>query len=224
MRSSTRRGDGRRAADVRLRADGSPRDGGRSPDGGRRRDDAPSAPAGAAKPARHEYFATPYGIGRLTLAGDLPLELDLPDPDVAAPAGGTRSRWIDQLEAYFAGEPVTFVFDVAAHCRARGATAFETAVYTALVAVPYGRALSYRELAHAAGRPNAYRAVGTAMAGNVLPVLLPCHRVVRNDGTPGLYGDDPTWKTRLLELEGALAPGATKVERAQRAPRSGGRR
>jgi methylated-DNA-[protein]-cysteine S-methyltransferase len=89
-------------------------------------------------------------------------------------------------------------------------------VYAALAAVPYGRAVSYRDLAHAAGRPNAYRAVGTAMSHNALPVILPCHRVIKNDGTPGLYGDDPTWKLRLLELEGVLAPGATKVARAGR--------
>jgi len=45
----------------------------------------------------------------------------------------------------------------------------------------------------------------------VLPVILPCHRVIKNDGTPGQYGDDPVWKLRLLELEGVLEPGATKV-------------
>ena len=111
---------------------------------------------------------------------------------------------------------MTFDLDVAAHCRARGLTVFETAVYTALAAVPYGRAVSYRDLAYAAGRPNAYRAVGTAMSHNALPVILPCHRVIKNDGTPGLYGDDPAWKLRLLELEGVLAPGATKVARAGR--------
>ena len=68
--------------------------------------------------------------------------------------------------------------------------------------MPYGTAVSYRELAAAAGRPNAYRAVGSAMARNLLPVILPCHRVVRNDGRLGQYGDDPAWKERLLTLEG----------------------
>ena len=68
--------------------------------------------------------------------------------------------------------------------------------------MPYGDALSYRELAAAAGRPNAYRAVGSAMARNALPVILPCHRVVSNDGRLGQYGDDPAWKERLLALEG----------------------
>ena len=178
---------------------------------------------------RTESFTTRFGTGRLTLAGDLPLELELPAPGLGPPAAGgagarggggsaaapgARDPWVAKLEAYFAGEPVTFDLDVAAHCRARGFTAFETAVYTALAAVPYGRAVSYRDIAHAAGRPNAYRAVGTAMSRNALPVILPCHRVIKNDGTPGHYGDDPAWKLRLLRLEGALAAGATKVVRA----------
>lgn len=192
-------------------------------------------PAESAVTARRsEAFATPFGVGRLTLIGDLPIELELPVP--GGPEGGREGgaredaragdapgatsaaahRWVERLEAYFAGEPVTFDLDVAAHCRARGFTAFETAVYTALAAVPYGRAVSYRDLAHAAGRPNAYRAVGTAMSHNALPVILPCHRVIKNDGTPGLYGDDPAWKIRLLQLEGALLPGATRVARASR--------
>jgi O-6-methylguanine DNA methyltransferase len=173
-------------------------------------------------------FATPFGTGLLTMAGDLPLGLELPAPGIRGPAGDVaddehgaldRVGWVAKLERYFAGEPVAFDLDVAAHCRARGLTAFETAVYAALAAVPYGRAVSYRDLAHAAGRPNAYRAVGTAMSHNALPVILPCHRVIKNDGTPGLYGDDPTWKLRLLELEGVLDPGATKVARAGRGRR-----
>jgi methylated-DNA-[protein]-cysteine S-methyltransferase len=188
---------------------------------------AEQAPSGS---RREVSFETPFGPGRLTLEGDLPLELELPAGTGRAAAGGASAAgrpaadtssgaaatWVARLEAYFAGEPVAFDLDVAAHCRARGMTAFETAVYTALAAVPYGRAVSYRDLAHAAGRPNAYRAVGTAMSHNVLPVILPCHRVIKNDGTPGQYGEDPTWKLRLLELEGVLEPGATKVARAGR--------
>ena len=68
--------------------------------------------------------------------------------------------------------------------------------------VPHGAVVSYRDLARVAGRPHAYRAVGSAMARNELPVILPCHRVIKNDGRLGQYGDDPAWKERLLALEG----------------------
>jgi methylated-DNA-[protein]-cysteine S-methyltransferase len=113
-----------------------------------------------------------------------------------------QSRWARDLERYFAGEPVVFELDLAAYGAAHGFTGFELAVYTALAQVPYGQAVSYRDLALAAGRPNAYRAVGSAMSRNHLPVILPCHRVIKNDGRLGFYGDDPAWKERLLALEG----------------------
>jgi methylated-DNA-[protein]-cysteine S-methyltransferase len=156
---------------------------------------------------REERYETPFGVGRLLLAGVLPLEHDIPDPRLAR-SGEEPGAWGDLLQRYFAGEPVTFPLDVDAYAAAIGATAFETAVLRALHAVPYGEVLSYRDLAVRAGHPNAYRAVGSVMAGNRLPVILPCHRVIRNDGTLGNYGDDPAWKRRLLELEGAdLASG-----------------
>jgi len=154
-------------------------------------------------PAKEEWYVTGLGVGRLLVAGDLPLEAELPDPDAAAPAGAvSSSRWARLLERYFAGERVVFDLDVDAYAGAHGLTDFERDVYRALARVPYGTAVSYRELAAAAGRPNAYRAAGSAMARNLLPVILPCHRVVRNDGRLGQYGDDPAWKERLLRLEG----------------------
>ena len=104
--------------------------------------------------------------------------------------------------AYFAGERVSFDLDVDAYAAAHGFTDFERDVYRALARVPYGEVVSYRDLAREAGRPNAYRAVGSAMARNALPVILPCHRVIKNDGRLGFYGDDPAWKERLLALEG----------------------
>ncbi len=142
-------------------------------------------------------------MGRLLVAGDLPLEAELPDPDAAAPSGpARRAAGRCLLERYFAGERVAFDLDVDAYAGAYGLTDFERDVYRALARVPYGTAVSYRELAAAAGRPSAYRAAGSAMARNLLPVILPCHRVVRNDGRLGQYGDDPAWKERLLRLEG----------------------
>jgi O-6-methylguanine DNA methyltransferase len=169
-----------------------------------------------------ETFETRWGVGRLLLAGDLPLELDLPDPARAARGGARGGRWSAALERYFAGEPVAFELDVEAFADALGSTRFERDVATALSRVPYGRAVSYRDLAVAAGRPNAYRAVGSVMAKNPLPVVLPCHRVIHNDGTLGSYGDDPAWKQRLLRLEGWLPAG--EKDPLRRPDRAGGRR
>jgi methylated-DNA-[protein]-cysteine S-methyltransferase len=158
-------------------------------------------------PVSEEFYVTSRGVGTVLVAGDLAVELALPDGAAVAPPSCPESHWTHALERYFAGEPVAFDLDVDAYVDVQGLTEFERDVYRALAQVPYGTAVSYRELAAAAGRPNAYRAVGSAMARNLLPVILPCHRVVRNDGSLGQYGDDPAWKARLLELEGVPVAG-----------------
>jgi methylated-DNA-[protein]-cysteine S-methyltransferase len=70
-----------------------------------------------------------------------------------------------------------------------------------LVEIPYGRTESYAEVAAAAGSPRAVRAVGTACATNPLPLVVPCHRVVRSDGSFGNYRGGEAAKRDLLTLE-----------------------
>jgi O-6-methylguanine DNA methyltransferase len=149
-----------------------------------------------------EAFVTELGVGHLLLAGGSPIALELPAAESPRSSRRGASHWTAQLERYFSGEPVAFALDVDAYARVHGLTDFEGDVYRALARVPYGQVASYRDLATAAGRPNAYRAVGSAMSRNALPVILPCHRVIKNDGRLGFYGDDPAWKERLLALEG----------------------
>jgi len=104
-----------------------------------------------------------------------------------------------QLDEYFAG--TRRAFDVPLDLRlARG---FRRTALERLREVGYGRTVSYAALAAAAGRPAAVRATGTACATNPLPLLVPCHRVVRSDGSVGAYLGGPEAKVRLLVLEGA---------------------
>ena len=162
-------------------------------------------------PVSEEYYVTGLGVGTVLVAGDVPVELELPDAGAVAPPSCPSSRWTLALERYFAGQLVTFDLDVDAYAGAHGFTDFEREVYQALAAVPYGTALSYRDLATAAGHPNAYRAAGSVMARNELPVILPCHRVIKNDGVCGRYGTDSSWKPRLLALEGRSVDANGKV-------------
>jgi methylated-DNA-[protein]-cysteine S-methyltransferase len=90
----------------------------------------------------------------------------------------------------------------------RLATGFRHAVLAHLQAIDYGSTASYAMVAAAAGNPRAVRAVGTACARNPLPVVVPCHRVVRSDGTPGQYVGGLTAKRTLLAMESAPAIGA----------------
>jgi methylated-DNA-[protein]-cysteine S-methyltransferase len=78
---------------------------------------------------------------------------------------------------------------------------FRRTVLEHLPQVRYGRTVSYAELAAEVGNPRAVRAVGTACATNPLPLVIPCHRVVRADGTPGGYVGGPEAKRVLLDLE-----------------------
>jgi len=122
-------------------------------------------------------------------------------PAPAAPVPTTAPEWARELEAYFRRARLTWSGDEVdlSHL---GLTAFREAVYRALLGVRPGTVVTYGELAAAAGRPRAARAVGSAMAENPIPVVVPCHRVVRSDGSLGRYGDDERWKPLLLALEG----------------------
>lgn len=109
-----------------------------------------------------------------------------------------------QLDGYFAGR--RRVFEVTLDLRfTRG---FRHEVLTALRSIPFGTTESYAAVAAATGRPAAVRAVGTACATNPVPVLVPCHRVVRSDGGVGGYLGGPAAKRWLLDLERDTA-GAT---------------
>lgn len=68
--------------------------------------------------------------------------------------------------------------------------------------IPYGEVVSYAMLASAAGNPRASRAAGSAMARNRLPLVIPCHRVIKSNGDLGRFGPGVSWKKFLLDLEG----------------------
>lgn len=169
-----------------------------------------------------ESYTTGFGVGKLVLYDGMPVRHDLPSAGRdALPPAPDRSPWAARLERYFDGEPGGFAdLDVAAYAAYARLTAFEADVLAAVARVPYGSVVSYGQLAAAAGHPGAHRAVGSVMARNEIPVLLPCHRVVLADGRLGRYGDDPAWKRRLLELEGVVV----SDDRLVTAPGSGGRR
>ena len=87
----------------------------------------------------------------------------------------------------------------------RSVTAFQQEVLEETAAIPRGQTRSYGWLAQQAGRPKAARAVGQTMARNPVPLLIPCHRVVRSDGQIGHYGlGGADNKRTLLRLEGAI--------------------
>lgn len=105
-----------------------------------------------------------------------------------------------QLDEYFAGSRQGFDLPLD-HALSSG---FRLQVQQSLPRIAPGSTMTYKQLAELVGRPTAVRAVGTACSTNPLPVVLPCHRVLRSDGSLGGYLGGLDTKRALLKLEGAL--------------------
>jgi methylated-DNA-[protein]-cysteine S-methyltransferase len=114
-------------------------------------------------------------------------------------APGRLDTAAHEIDEYFTGRRRTFDLPL----DYRLSSGFRRAVLTHLPAIGYGQTASYAALAVAVGSPRAYRAVGTACATNPLPVVLPCHRVVKSDGRAGSYRGGPAAKQFLLDMEAA---------------------
>ncbi len=105
-----------------------------------------------------------------------------------------------QLDEYFAGKRRSF--DVSLDWRL--SHGFALRVLKATARIPYGAVSSYREMAEKAGNVRATRAAGNALGGNAIPVIVPCHRVLRTGGGLGGYGGGLPMKEALLKMEGAI--------------------
>lgn len=158
------------------------------------------------------HFDTGFGEGAVTVVGGRLAAVELPSPGrELAPASSADNvnaadrralaRWAAELEAYFRGKRLSWTAEEIPLDRLE-LRPFERRVYATLLQVPAGTTIGYGELAERAGFPRAGRAVGSAMAGNPIPVVVPCHRVIHADGSLGRYGNDDRWKARLLALEG----------------------
>ena len=124
--------------------------------------------------------------------------IDTPDPDsdlddLSAPAQRVR----DAIAGYFDGD----VEAIDAVPIAPRGTDFQRAVWRAIREVPAGETVSYQQIAHAVGKPAAYRAVGAATGRNPVGIAVPCHRIVRADGGLGGYGGGLDRKEWFLEHE-----------------------
>ena len=151
----------------------------------------------------YNWYDSP--VGRLLLAGS-PAGLSLVRFPRDKHAVRVVPDWIEdrtvftpvigQLEEYFAGRRRYFELAL----RPEGSQ-FQRAVWTELRSIPYGETISYKDLARRVGKPQAFRAVGAANGANPIPIIIPCHRVIGNDGSLTGFGGGLPLKRRLLELE-----------------------
>jgi methylated-DNA-[protein]-cysteine S-methyltransferase len=144
-------------------------------------------------------------VGTIYLAGDEEglMELTFPSGRHEGNGGiedaGPFREVIRQVRAYFARELREFDLPL----KLEG-TPFQMTVWQALREIPYGETISYGELARRIGRPKASRAVGAANRQNPIAIIVPCHRVIGNDGKLTGYGGGLKNKEKLLALEDAL--------------------
>jgi methylated-DNA-[protein]-cysteine S-methyltransferase len=148
--------------------------------------------------------ATPAGLVRIAYAGEDHDQVLATLADKVSPRVLRAPNRLDeparQLGDYFANRRHGFDLPIDFQL----AHGFRRTVLEWLPHVPYGQTVSYAQLAGDVGSPRAVRAVGTACATNPLPLVIPCHRVVRTDGSLGNYIGGTDTKRQLLQLEHAL--------------------
>lgn len=153
-------------------------------------------------------FASPLGSIILAAAGGQLLGVWFADqahlPDLSAfplqQPNPILRQAIAELTEYFAGQRSGFTLPL----DMTGGTAFQQAVWQALLGISAGSTCSYSTLAQKIGKPTAVRAVGAAVARNPLSLIVPCHRVIGANGSLTGYAGGLTRKTALLQLEGVL--------------------
>lgn len=146
------------------------------------------------------YFSSPVGLLRLagtaTCLTSLTVCREQPPEPVAGASCPLLDRAVGELEAYFSG--ARRVFDIPLD---PGGTAFQKRVWAAVSRIPYGRTLTYGQVAADLGAPGACRAVGVAAGRNPILLLIPCHRVIGADGSLTGYAGGLEMKRALLALE-----------------------
>ncbi len=151
--------------------------------------------------------ATPRGLVRITFPVEAPEKVLEQLAESISPRILESPAKLDQvrreLDRYFEGK----LHDFEAPLDWQLTRGFYRKVLRATARIPYGQTRSYGEMASKAGSPRAVRAAGTALGSNPLPIIVPCHRVLRSGGALGGYGGGLDVKQALLELEGSLADG-----------------
>jgi len=148
-----------------------------------------------------DYMKTELGVLQLTIKDDKLISIryltNQNKDDIEIQYLKKTELIKEQLKKYLSGQRKKFTVPF----KIEGSR-LQKDVYTNLLEVKYGQTISYKELAKKSGYPKAYRAVGTALSKNKIPIIIPCHRVIRSDGAMGNYTGGRWIKKILLELEG----------------------
>ena len=153
---------------------------------------------------KESYLNTPIGLLKITVKDDKLVSINYENDnqninDLTLNDNELILKIKNQLLDYFEGKRKDF--DIQLDIKG---TQFEKDVYKTLIKVKYGKITTYKELAKSSGHPKAYRAVGTALKKNEIPIIIPCHRVLKTDKGIGNYNGGKWRKEKLLQIEGVL--------------------
>jgi methylated-DNA-[protein]-cysteine S-methyltransferase len=147
------------------------------------------------------HYKSPVGKICCVFEGDSLVELSIKEQPMFAPAGSPHvenKELIRELDEYFAGRLRRFRQKI----KFITGTEFEHKIWLALKKIPSGQTRTYKWIAEQVGSPKAVRAAGQALGKNPIPIIVPCHRVIASNGSPGGYsGGGVKVKEFLLNLE-----------------------
>lgn len=150
---------------------------------------------------KYGFFDSPLGIIKISY-GEKIKKIELVE-EIERPSEESEifNVFKSEILEYLTGKRKTFsrldLLDL------RG-TDFQKSVWKALLKIPYGKTCSYKDLSKMISKPKAMRAVGTAVGKNHFLIIIPCHRVIKNDGTLGDFAYGPHVKKALLKIEGHI--------------------
>ena len=147
------------------------------------------------------YRVTPFAVIKILLPGQNKEDLVKAVKAFGRQESGFHNNAFTVKESiidYFKGKPIQPPWE---WLGMGSLTKLQQAVLASTADIPYGELRSYKDIAIAVGHPRAYRFVGTAIANNPFPILIPCHRVIRSDGSFGRFGGGSDMKRNLIELE-----------------------
>lgn len=148
---------------------------------------------------KYGFFESPLGIIKISYEAKI-RKIELVDEiDENSEENELFNIFKDQLLEYFEGKRKTF--DKLDLLDPKG-TDFQKSVWQALLKIPYGKTSSYKEIAKSLRKPRATQAVGTAVAKNPFLIIIPCHRVIKADGSLGGFAYGREIKRKLLKIEG----------------------
>ncbi|MEQ0487834.1 methylated-DNA--[protein]-cysteine S-methyltransferase [Anaerococcus murdochii] len=152
---------------------------------------------------KYGFFESPLGIIKISYEAKI-RKIELVDEiDENSEENELFNIFKDQILEYFEGKRTNF--DHLELLDPKG-TDFQKSVWRSLLKIPYGETSSYKEIAKNIGNPRATQAVGTAIGKNPFLIIIPCHRVIKADGSLGGFAYGRETKRKLLKIEGINFP------------------